>query len=74
MLGADDFMGDVEVGAMAAITLQFEVGPETRELIEQLAGKVMVQVELGPKTRELVEDFIGKRESEPRAADVPPTR
>jgi hypothetical protein len=28
---------------MAAITLQFEVGPETRALIERLAGKVIVE-------------------------------
>jgi hypothetical protein len=59
---------------LAAITLQFEVGPETRELIERLAGRVMVQVELGPKTRELIEEFIRKRGSEPRAAGVPPAR
>ena len=44
-------------GAMAAITLQFEVGPETRELIERLAGKLSVEVELGPKTREVIEAF-----------------
>jgi hypothetical protein len=66
-------MKDVEVGALAAITLQFEVGPQTRELIERLAGRVMVQVELGPKTRELIEEFIRKRESEHRAG-MPPAR
>jgi hypothetical protein len=65
---------DVEVGELAAITLQFEVGPETRELIERLAGGVVVQVELGPKTRELIEEFIRKREGDPRATGVPPAR
>jgi hypothetical protein len=67
-------MDNAEVKALAAITLQFEVGPETRELIERLAGNVMVQVELGPKTREVMEEFIRKHESGPRAAGVPPTR
>jgi hypothetical protein len=42
---------------MAAITLQFEVGPETRELIERLAGKLSVEIELGPKTLEVIEAF-----------------
>jgi hypothetical protein len=67
-------MDDVEVGALAAITLQVEIGPETRELIEQLAGRVTVHVELGPKTRELIEEFIRNREGEPRAAGAPPPR
>lgn len=48
---------------MAAIRLEFEVGPETRELIERLGGKVMVQIELGPKTRKLIEDYMRERES-----------
>jgi ABC-type histidine transport system ATPase subunit len=65
---------EVEVGRLAAITLQFAVGPETRELIERLAGRVAVQVELGPKTLEVIEEFIPKRESEPRAAGVQPAR
>jgi hypothetical protein len=67
----NDPTDDVEVGAVAAITLQFEVGPETRELIERLAGTLILQLELGPETRKLIEDFR-KRESEPRAAEVPP--
>jgi hypothetical protein len=56
------------------MTLQFEVGPETRELIERLAGKMIVQVELGPETRELITEFIRKRESGTRATGVPPGR
>jgi hypothetical protein len=61
-------------GVLAAITVQFEVGPETRELIERLGGKMSVQVELGPKTREVLEEFINKRASEPQATGVPPAR
>jgi hypothetical protein len=59
---------------LAAITVQFEVGPETRELIERLAGKLIVQVELGPNTREVLEEFIRMRASESRAPGVPPAR
>jgi hypothetical protein len=55
------------------MTLQFEVGPETRALIERLAGTVIVQVELGPKTREVIEEFIRKGEK-PQAADTPTAR
>lgn len=58
---------------MAAITLQFEVGPETRALIERLAGKLVVQVELGPQTRKMIEAFLRERESEP-PGDAPPAR
>jgi hypothetical protein len=58
---------------LAAITLQFEVGPETRALIERLAGKVIVEVELGPQTRKVIEQFLRKRESEPQAG-APPAR
>jgi hypothetical protein len=43
---------------MAAITLQFEVGPETRALIERFAGKVVVEVEFDPETRKVIEEFL----------------
>jgi hypothetical protein len=56
---------------LAAITLQFEVGPETRDLLERLAGQVVVQVELGPKTREVIKEFIRKPTSEAGAAGRP---
>jgi hypothetical protein len=59
---------------LAAITLQFEIGPETRALIERLAGKLIVEVELGPETRKVIEEILRKRESEPRAAGAPPAR
>jgi hypothetical protein len=55
---------------MAAITLEFEVGPETREFIERLAQTVIVQIELGPKTREVIEAFARRDASKSRPADV----
>jgi hypothetical protein len=55
---------------VAAITLQVEIGPETRELLERLAGKVILQVELGPKTRSLIQDLVRTRESGGPAAGV----
>jgi hypothetical protein len=55
------------------MTLQVEVGPETRALIEKLAATVMMQVELGPKTRELIEEFSRQGE-EPQAGDAPSAR
>ena len=55
---------------MAAITLQVEIGPETRELLERLAGKVILQVELGPRTRALIQDLVSTRESGGPAAGV----
>jgi hypothetical protein len=59
---------------VGGITLQLEVGPETRALIERLAGKLIVEVALGPKTRKVIEEFLRKGESQPRAAGVPPPR
>jgi hypothetical protein len=59
---------------VAAIRVEFEVGPETRELVERLGGKLMVQVELGPETRRLIEDFMRLRESERKATGRPPAR
>jgi hypothetical protein len=56
---------------MAAITLQFEVGPETRALIERLAGKVIVEVEFGPR-RQRIEEFLRKALSEPYLGVVRP--
>jgi hypothetical protein len=58
---------------LAAITLQFEVGPETRALIERLAGKVILEIEFGPQTRKVIEALVAKGEREP-AAGAPPAR
>ena len=43
---------------MAAITVQFEIGPATRELIERLVGRTAVQLELGPKTLETIREAV----------------
>jgi hypothetical protein len=36
-------------------TVQLEIGPETRALIERVTTNMVVQVELGPKTRKTIE-------------------
>jgi hypothetical protein len=63
----------LEVRALAAMTLQFEVGPETRALIERVAGKVVVEIELGPKAREVLEELARTRagEARPPGAESP---
>lgn len=43
---------------MAVFTVQLELGPETRALIERLAGKAVIEVELGEATRDLVEEVV----------------
>jgi hypothetical protein len=65
------------------VTPQFEVGPETRELLERLAGKVILQIEFGPKTRGDFENAeagaggplgivsVSRRNAEIRADPVP---
>ena len=40
---------------MATLTVQLEIGPETRAFIERVAGELAINVELGPRTREMVE-------------------
>jgi hypothetical protein len=35
-------------------TIQLELGPETRKMVERVATKALVQLEVGPKTREFV--------------------
>jgi hypothetical protein len=52
------------------MTLQFEVGPETRALIERVAGKVVVEIELGPNAREVLEELTRTRAGEPRPPGV----
>ena len=39
---------------MTLFTIQLELGPETRKMVERVAKKVLVQLEVGPKTREFV--------------------
>jgi hypothetical protein len=46
------------------ITVQFELGPETRELIERLVARAAMELELGPKTRGVIEALV-REEREP---------
>ncbi len=48
---------------MTLFTVQVELGPETRALVERIASQVTVrfelgQIELGPKTRETIGTFV----------------
>ena len=43
---------------VATFTVQLEIGPETRALIERLVGKTALQLELGQQTRELLAELI----------------
>ena len=43
---------------MAIITVQFELGPETRALLERLMGRAAIEVELGERTRDLLDDLV----------------
>ena len=45
---------------MATFTIEFEVGPKTREMVERVLERTTMQLELGPKTRELVESLLRK--------------
>jgi hypothetical protein len=36
-------------------TVQLEIGPETRAMIERVAANAVMHLELGPKTREMIE-------------------
>lgn len=40
---------------MTLFTVQLEIGPETRAMIERVAANAVVQLELGPKTRKTLE-------------------
>ena len=40
---------------MTLFTVQLELGPETRAMIERVATTAVVQLELGPKTRKTME-------------------
>jgi hypothetical protein len=35
-------------------TVQLEIGPETRAMIERVAANVVMHIELGAKTREMI--------------------
>ena len=43
---------------LATFTVQLEIGPETRALIERLIGEAALEIELGPETREILDRFV----------------
>ena len=43
---------------MTLFTVQLELGPETRAMIEKVAAKTVIQLELGPKTRETIKALM----------------
>jgi hypothetical protein len=52
---------------LATFTVQFELGPETRALLERLVDKSAIRLELGPKTLETVREVLAtERPAEPR--------
>ncbi len=50
---------------MAKFTVQLEIGPETRALIERIAEKSAIQIELGPRTLETVRDVLRRERERP---------
>ena len=53
---------------LATFTVQFEIGPETRALLERLVDKSAIQLELGPNTLETVRDVLRRERHDDRAA------
>ena len=45
-------------------TVQLEIGPETRAMIERVAANAVMHLELGPKTREMIEALPPKDSNE----------
>jgi hypothetical protein len=43
---------------MRLMTIHVEVGPDTRALVRELAGKTTLHIELGPRTRSLLERVL----------------
>ena len=42
---------------MAAFTIQFELGPETRAIVERAIAKASIELELGAETRDVIRDL-----------------
>ena len=49
---------------MATFTVEFEIGPQTRALIERLVGKLAVQIELGPRSLEALREAARRERAE----------
>ena len=43
---------------MTLFTVQLELGPETRAMIERVAANAVIHLELGPKTRETIKAVL----------------
>ena len=43
---------------MTLFTVQLELGPETRAMIERVAANAVMQLELGPETRETLKAVL----------------
>jgi hypothetical protein len=43
---------------MTLFTVQLELGPETRAMIERVAANTVMHLELGPKTRETIKALL----------------
>jgi hypothetical protein len=41
-------------------TVQLEIGPETRAMIERVSANAVMHLELGPKTLEMIKSFRPK--------------
>jgi hypothetical protein len=45
-------------------TVQLELGPETRAMIDKVATNATLHFELGPETREMLRSVLAKDESD----------
>jgi hypothetical protein len=52
-------------------TVQLELGPETRSMIERLAKHAAMHLEFGPKTRETLKSLFPKEPAQPPSATCP---
>jgi hypothetical protein len=43
---------------MGLFTVELEIGPETRAMIERLATTALLQLELGPETRKTIGETV----------------
>ena len=57
---------------MTLFTVQLEVGPETRAMIERIARGAAMELELGPHTRETIERLATALGMPKRATTVEP--
>ena len=51
---------------MTLFTVQLELGPETRAMIERLAASAVMRLELGPETRDAIKEGISKPSKKPK--------